>query len=241
MSRHRFLFHAPHLDPSRGSVDLDENESHHLARVVRLRDGDAAWVTDGRGTLWRARVARTGRVATLELEADESPAPAPPGPALALARIGTDRFVRAVEQCVELGADAVIPVVCERSRGRFGDGFVARLERVAVAAMKQSFRARRPEIHEPVAFESMLALRDAYESAWYGCAGAAAPGAVRAPLLVAVGPEAGFSEREEAALIEAGFVAVGVGSHRLRSETTAVALVGAAVARAGDRAAPAVD
>ncbi len=236
MSRHRFLFHAPHLDPGASSVELDADESRHLVRVLRLRAGDAAWVTDGRGLLWRVRVVDTRGRARLERVADESPPPRPPGPTLALARIGNDRLARAVEQCVELGVAGVVPVVCERSRGDAGEALRGRLERVAVAAMKQAFRATRPVIHAPRALDDVIAMRADFADAWFGCAGGTPAARARAagPLLIAVGPEAGFSGHEESALRRSGFEAVSASPHRLRSETAAVALVAAAAARALD-------
>ena len=69
-------FHVPGIDPGAGMATLSAEESHHLARVLRLGPGDEVRVFDGRGGEWRAGVASAdARRASVTLLAPVAPAP----------------------------------------------------------------------------------------------------------------------------------------------------------------------
>jgi len=164
---HRFLFYAPALERDHTRVDLADEEHHHLARVLRLRAADEIHVTNGRGLLAAATLERVTRArseaAITRLLADQG---APRRFALALALIGRDRFAQAFEQCVELGITECVPLVTAGCRrGRAESAFHQRLERVAVAAMKQAFRCHRPVVQPVADVRALCARIGAFERA----------------------------------------------------------------------------
>jgi 16S rRNA (uracil1498-N3)-methyltransferase len=166
------------------------------------------------------------------VEVDERGAPRL---ALAVALMRKDRLAQALEQCSELGITDFVPFASRRAHvARVGSGTIARLERVAVAAMKQSFRAHLPRVHSTAAFDGLLEYAGSFENVLVGeqAGGRIAP-PLRGDTLVIVGPEAGLDERELAGLASAGAERVTASRHRLRTETACVALV-AAAARAID-------
>lgn len=228
MSAHGFLFYAPDMDEHAATVDLDGDEHHHLARVLRARPGMVVEVTDGRGRVAECRVEEVSASRSRLAVTSSARVQAPPALTLALALIARDRFTRAVEQCIELGVTRIVPFAPTASRlSRLRGGTRARLERVAVSAIKQSGRAWLPVIDEAIAFEGLLEAVSASPRAVVGEQGAPPPERGGGPAVAVVGPEAGFTGPERAALADAGARFASVSRHRLRSETAAVALVAA--------------
>lgn len=130
-------------------LELDPDEASHV-RALRLHPGDEVEVTDGRGSLWRARVetAEGSDAACTLLERAEPPPVAPVDLAFGVAK--KDRTLWLVEKAVELGVRSLAPVEVARSRsvadGARSRGFWRKAERRAVAALKQCGGARLPGI-----------------------------------------------------------------------------------------------
>lgn len=166
-------------------------------------------------------------VETVSVREDNSPEPPL---ILALAMLKKDRFERALDQCVELGITRCIPFGADKSQFKtYSSGFLSRLEKVALAAMKQSFRSFLPVVDRPVGFDGLTDLCAVVDRVVLGGQGAP-PVAPRAPgekVMVVVGPEAGLTQEETAALVTAGAREGSVSPFRLRSETAAAALVAA--------------
>lgn len=232
MSAHRFSFYLPSLSRATQVFDLTGDEHHHLSRVLRLAEGETICATNGRGLLVDAvleSVDRHRAVARLSRVVIDQPPRR--RVVLALSLLPRAHFEVAVSQCVEVGVTDVVPVVAERCHVKtWSKAAAARVERVAVSAMKQSGRAWLPGILDA---RTTTALASDVASARYrrvvvGDAGAPALVAGgEGDALAVVGPEAGFTEGEVASLVAAGAVRASVSSHRLRAETAAVILVAA--------------
>jgi 16S rRNA (uracil1498-N3)-methyltransferase len=230
MSSHRFLFYSPEAESGDASIVLTGDEHHHLSHVLRIATGEVVFVTNGRGVIATCRVesvaatSSTLAVSSVDVKHDSG------NVTLALALLKKDRFARAFEQCVELGVARVLPFVAQRSHvKRYGPGTMARLRRIAVSAMKQSFRACLPEIMDPVEFDAVVGAATAADSVVVGDRDARGV-AVRADagaVLAVVGPEAGLAPSELDALLGAGARLASVSRHRLRAETAAAVLVAA--------------
>jgi 16S rRNA (uracil1498-N3)-methyltransferase len=142
-----------------------------------------------------------------------------------------------VQKAVELGVAAIHPVFCAKSVVRLsGEREAKKLahwRRIAIAACEQCGRNRIPEIREPVALERYQA--PAGRRVLLSPAGSEALSPVaREPIVLAAGPEAGFSAEEEHFLVRGGFVPVRLGPRILRTETAALAALAALNALAGD-------
>jgi 16S rRNA (uracil1498-N3)-methyltransferase len=204
---------------------------------MRVREGDELRLFAGDGREWRAvvRAVTKGKVHVTVGEVARQEAP----PALVVeawcALVRPNRFDWALEKCVEAGADVIRPLLTERT-GR-GDGSsaakVQRWERIAVEAAEQCGRLFLPVIERAATLTELLArqrvallMGDPEGATW----------AETIPLLplsgrvvVAVGPEGGFSEEETALARSKGALAVRFGPNVLRTETAAV--VGVALVR----------
>jgi len=236
------------LDPERlASLALDEmtevavegDAYRHLFRARRLAVGDRLRVVDGAGAArWAEVVAVDRRTGTLRLL---EPAPThEPAYRLELL-VGTpkkDRAATLVEKATEVGVAAVRFVATERSPRDVGSGTLARLRRVAVAAVEQCGRSRVPELSGVHAWEELPGLLEPAGDRWLlDAEPAPVDRAVAGPDpwrrtadagAVLIGPEGGWSaaELQELRGIETldglGCRRAWLGERVLRVETAAV-------------------
>lgn len=217
------------------TLELGDDDRHHLRSVLRLPVGAEVELADGLGGHATATLQEAGEV---RLTADVTVVP-PAVPRLRLAQAlpkgrKMDEVVRA---CVELGLDELLPVAAERSVTRLdgprAEKALGRWRAVARSASEQSRRRHRPRIASPVAVGD-LAPSDSWLVAHPG-AGRSLPtvaqevlGGSREALAVesvtvAVGPEGGWSPAEVAELEAGGARVVHLGAGVLRTEHAAAA------------------
>lgn len=226
---------APRFALAHDAIDgrvarIGGNELHHLRDVMRLGPGDAVGIVTGNGAEFTGRIARFGAdYAEIEIDGVVERETAHAGIILATAIIKGPRMDFVVEKAAELGASALWPLECARGVVRRpGNERLARWRRLATAAAKQSLAPRQMEIRPPISVAD-AAREVPKETLAMVCAEGAAPLAAvvrkarpRA-MLIACGPEGDFGAAERDAMAAAGFVAVGLGANRLRSETAALA------------------
>ena len=205
-----------------GQPVLDDASSHHVRRVLRLRDGEVVTVTDGAGR-WRRCVMSAGALETageiVSVAASGSPA------TIAVAPPKGDRLDWLVQKCTEVGIDRLVLISAERSVVRWdperGERQLDRLWRVASEAALQSRRVWLPELIGPVPAAEVLPSAVAAEPD-------GRPLAV-GDRCVAVGPEGGWTSGELGMAADR----VSLGDTVLRVETAAV--VAATLLVAGSR------
>jgi 16S rRNA (uracil1498-N3)-methyltransferase len=208
---------------------LGLDESRHLTRVCRLGVGDRVEVFDGRGFVADAEVLAT-HGDCVELIARSAPLPQrqPPAPlTLATAVPKGDRFDWLVEKATELGVDRLIPLATERSVVEPRSSKLTRLRRSIIEATKQCRRDRLMVLDEPMSWtklagwcpESLRFLAD--PEGWPPQRWPALPRGQR--LVLAVGPEGGFTVAERVLADQAGWLPIQLGVHTLRIETACLA------------------
>lgn len=232
------LYVEAELAPST-RIELPEAAAHHAVRVLRLRDGDSVVLFDGRGGEFGARlsVPERGRASADVGARRDVERESPLSVTLLQGLSSSDKMDFTIQKAVELGVAAVHPVFSAKSVVRLsGDREAKKLahwRRIAIAACEQCGRNRIPEIREPIALERYQAAAGARillapsGSATLACVAAG-------PVVLAAGPEAGFSADEEQLLLRRGFVPVRLGPRTLRTETAALAALAALNALAGD-------
>lgn len=190
---------------------LDEDSTHHLFRVLRIRPGESVTVTDGVGS-WRPCRAETDRVVPDGETVSEPPPVAPLTVAVAVPK--ADRPEWLVRKVTEIGVDRLVWLHCRRSVVRWDDARAskarARLDKVVTEASLQSRRVWFPTVEGPVPASCVL-----------GDAVAAEPGGRRMAAedwVVAVGPEGGWDPDE----LAMACACVDLGPHVLRAETAAL-------------------
>ena len=222
---------------------LPADAANHVARALRLQHGDALTVFDGSGGEYHATILRIDRghvdVKIVGFDAVERESPFAVNLVQGIPE--SDKMDWIIQKAVELGVASIRPVICDRSVVRLAGERAARREahwqRVAVAAVEQCGRNRVPQVLAPVPFQSWIAPGSADAMRWMLAPGAA-PLASQArpggPVELLVGPEGGFSERENDLALSAGFLALSLGPRVLRTETAPLAALATINALWGD-------
>ena len=222
------LFYAP--DITTPLYTLDEIESGHCVRVLRLQEGDTLNITDGRGTLYDAEVvdAHPKRCSVRIVAEHHNWEQRSYGLTVAVAPTkNIDRIEWFVEKATECGIGRIVPILCDHSERKVVKQ--ERLEKIAVSAMKQSLKAYLPEVTELTPVDKIIAepfdgvkliahCEEDMERIFLGDVVNAGDS-----VLVLIGPEGDFSPREIEAARKAGFREVTLGDCRLRTETAALA------------------
>jgi 16S rRNA (uracil1498-N3)-methyltransferase len=229
----RFVIRPEAIEADR--VRFDADETHHLARVLRLRPGARVEVADGEGRIFAVRIealdARAAWGTILERSGEGAPVrESPCAITLAQAILKGERMSWLVQKATELGVARIVPLETARVVGRVPAGRVTvrqqRWERVAREAVKQCVRSVVPSVEAPRPLAAVLAETPAHDAAWLCWEGggiavaevARAAGRPRRVLLL-VGPEGGFTADEVAEAERAGARLVGLGPRILRAES----------------------
>ena len=222
------LFYAP--DITTPLYTLDEVESGHCVRVLRLREGDTLNITDGRGTLYDAEVVdpHPKRCSVRIVAEHHNWEQRPYTLTVAVAPTkNIDRIEWFVEKATECGIDRIIPTLCDHSERKVVKG--ERLDKIAISAMKQSLKAYLPQIDPLTPLREVLAMPFEGTKLIAHCEEGLPRVFIGEELrkgenvLVLIGPEGDFSPEEIALAREQGFREVSLGECRLRTETAALA------------------
>jgi 16S rRNA (uracil1498-N3)-methyltransferase len=223
-----------------GEQTLDESESRHAQASLRLSEGDAVTLLDGRGSVGHAVVLPANpvrkrdvavRVQIDRIEMIQRPARRF---TLIVAACKGERMDWLVEKCTELGVDRLWIATFERSVANPSDGRLERFERLARQASKQCRRAWMPELRSELGIDSATRewrkqyngrLLVAHHDRAAPSLGAAllATDRSQAEVAVVVGPEGGISDAELGSLVESGGTAVTLANLVLRVESAALA------------------
>ena len=233
MTRRRFYAPPDAFDVAEQAVTLGPEETRHLRDVLRLKNCDEVYVFDGQGREFRCAIFRIKRD-TSELQVQSQVGPANPESHLQLnlcvALLKGEKFDLVVQKATELGVKKITPLLTRFADIHLRDASdatkrLARWQRIAIEAAKQSGRAFVPEISLPVDFEAaldvdglgmMFAERDG-ESLEH-LTGEPAPQSITA----LVGSEGGWSDAEIEAARARNFHVITLGGRILRAETAAI-------------------
>jgi 16S rRNA (uracil1498-N3)-methyltransferase len=243
MTRRRFFAPPEKFALDGSTVRLAEDEARHLRDVLRLERGDEVFVFDGEGREFRCRVEESGRgKATLLVSGEVRPSrpESSLGLTLAIALLKGEKFDLVVQKATELGVWRITPVITKLADVRLrteADGArrVARWQRIALEACKQSGRARIPLVDAPVLCSSLIesAPSDDVEAWRVMFAERDGLGLIETieksqkqfqEVTALVGSEGGWTDEEIAMAQGAGWSVVTLGGRTLRAETAAIAI-----------------
>ncbi len=226
------------------TLSLPEEAANHLVRVMRLREGDGCVLFNGDGHDYPATLVVVGkRDAQVRIDAalaldNESPLHI----TLLQGIARGEKMDLILQKATELGVAAIVPVNAERTEVKLdaarAEKRLAHWNNVVVSACGQSGRARVPAVAAPQSLlEAARSMPADALKLTLDPLGAhrlsilpAAPGGV----VIAIGPEGGWSPRDRQALAEAGFQGLQLGPRILRTETAGLAAIAAVQARLGD-------
>ncbi len=210
---------------------LTGRHAEHLARVLRARVGQEFDITTGLAV----RKSRITSIAESRVEfelGEEVPAATAARITLALAVFKFDRMEWAIEKCTELGVAHIVPLIAQRTDVHLAATTIKRTERwrrIARQAAEQSRRAAPPEIAAPVDLPEALGLpgdvrivlAESEEKALLRDVLESLP--QEAEIVLAVGPEGGWTVDELQSFHQAGWTSASLGRTVLRAETAAIA------------------
>lgn len=209
-------------------VMLGPEESLHAVKVLRLKEGDPVVVVDGCGNWHEGEISgvhpKHCQVTLLGVVRNHEPRPYWLHVAMAPTK-NNERTEWFLEKATEIGIDVFTPLICRYSERRQTNG--GRLEKVAIAAMKQSLKAWLPRIAGDTPFEKLVEepfrgdkfIAHCYPGEKPWLKDLVTPGS---DVLVLIGPEGDFSREEVEIALAAGFREVSLGPSRLRTETAAL-------------------
>lgn len=221
------LFYNPAISSEDKEVIFPKDESKHIVKVLRKKEGDNLNITNGKGFLFSAEIIEANhnkckaKITAVEQERDKKYH-------IHLAVAPTkmnDRFETFLEKATEIGLDKITPIICDHSERKVVK--INRFERVLQSAMKQSLHYSIPEISEAISFQEFIQqeqneqkfIAHCEENEKKSLQKELEPGK---SYTILIGPEGDFSSEEIESAIKAGFIPVTLGNTRLRTETAAI-------------------
>jgi len=232
MTRRRWI--ADEVSADRAALVGEHAE--HLVRVLRARVGQEFEIATGE-TVRRGRiVSLTANRVEFDL-AEEIPVAGAVQITLLLSIFKFDRLEWAIEKCTELGVAQIIPVIAQRTDSHLAAAAKKRVERwqrIALQASEQSRRATPPEIADPIKLADALRVPDTIESVPLKIVLSESENktllrdivqtsVADGGILLAVGPEGGWTDDELESFQQAGWISSSLGNTILRAETAAIA------------------
>lgn len=221
------LFYNSTIDNSISQFSFSSEESKHIIKVLRKKEGDLLSITNGRGYIYEAKIITAG-LKRCKVELISHKKVHSPMHSLHLAVAPTkmnDRFEWFLEKATEIGVTEITPIICERSERKVIK--LERMQRVIQSAMKQSLQAYLPKLNPAISYSEFLLTTQAGLLFIAHCGEGEKMELKRrvAPdkdITVLIGPEGDFTENEIALADEKGFLPISLGKNRLRTETAAV-------------------
>ncbi len=218
------LFYDPDIAISSITHTLSEEESKHIVRVLRLKEGDKIAVLNGRGNRFDCVIVNAHpKRCDVEIEQIESaPSPAYDIHIAVSPTKQLDRMEWFVEKATEIGITEITFLQCSNSeRVKLK---LDRLERKAISAMKQSHRLYLPKLNDLTSCSTFIRqypnglIAHCYEGKKHNMSEVYSTS--KCPILI--GPEGDFSRDEIELAAENGYKIITLGKNRLRTETAAL-------------------
>lgn len=222
------LFFDPALTATDTVFSFDKEESKHIIKVLRKKDGDILHVTNGLGYLFTTIITLASeKNCTVKITKAELQNPMKYRLHLAVAPTKmNDRFEWFLEKATEIGIHEITPILCEHAERKHIN--LDRLEKVIASAMKQSNQCYLPKLNPLTPFnafvkeerEGLLFVAHCEETARFSLKSKLLP---KLDTTILIGPEGDFSAAEIQAALQQQYQPITLGSTRLRTETAALA------------------
>lgn len=221
------LFYNPAIDENTESFSFDKEESRHIIKVLRKKDSDILFVTNGRGYLFETKITlASDNKCTVEIISFKKETPKKSHLHLAVAPTKmNDRYEWFLEKATEIGIHEITPIICDRSERKVINP--ERFEKIILSAMKQSNELFLPKLNNAITLKEFIKQKNEGLQLIAHCeeTDKKTLKSVLKPnqnITLLIGPEGDFSEKEIALALENQFIPVSLGNTRLRTETAAV-------------------
>ena len=221
------LFYNPTISEKDTSFVFDKEESKHIIKVLRKKESDILFVTNGLGFIFKTEIALASdskcTVTILSFEKEE-----PSKVQLHLAVAPTkmnERYEWFLEKATEIGIQQITPIICEHSERKVVKN--DRFQKIIESAMKQSLHYYIPKLNEPITYKEFIKKDFKGQKIIAHCEETDKKSLKDALILnenitLLIGPEGDFSTKEIQLALENNYIPVSLGKTRLRTETAAV-------------------
>ena len=221
------LFYNPNITESTETFSFDKEESKHIIKVLRKKDTDILFVTNGLGFLFKTEITlASDSKCTVKILSFEKALASKFHLHLAVAPTKmNDRYEWFLEKATEIGIHEITPIICDHSERKVINN--ERFDKILLAAMKQSNELFLPKLNNAITLKEFLKLKIEGLKLIAHCeeTDKKTLKSVLNPnqdVTLLIGPEGDFSEKEIALALENSFIPVSLGNTRLRTETAAI-------------------
>src|SRR5690554_2305171 len=223
------LFYNPNIPETAEEVLFEKEESRHIVKVLRMKEGDSLTLTNGRGFFFNAEITQAnakGCIAKILSKDYREPLPYKLHLVVAPTKLN-DRYEWFLEKATEIGVSEITPIICDHSERKVIKA--ERYEKILQSAMKQSLKAYLPVLNPAVSFKDFIQANNNTDTLRFiahceetdkkSLKSLILP---KKNITILIGPEGDFSSEEIDLAIKSGFTPVALGESRLRTETAAV-------------------
>ncbi|MCB0455787.1 MAG: 16S rRNA (uracil(1498)-N(3))-methyltransferase [Aequorivita sp.] len=223
------LFYNPNISDNAKEATLDKEESRHIVKVLRMKEGETFKMTNGKGSFFSAEIINANPKGCLvKILSEEIQQPLPYQLHLAVAPTKlNDRYEWFLEKATEIGISEITPIICDHSERKTIKP--ERYEKILQSAMKQSLKAYLPILNKAVSYKDFIDSEKASEDLKFiAHCEETDKKSLKAVLLpnqkitIMIGPEGDFSSEEIGLAKQEGYIPVTLGESRLRTETAAI-------------------
>ena len=214
-------------DNTNNHFTLSSEESKHIIKVLRKKEGDVIHFTDGKGNLLISEIVTSNIKKTQVRIIEKISKEKEHNYSLHIAISPTkniDRFEWFLEKSCEIGIDEITPLICDRSERKVIK--LNRCNRILLSAMKQSLKFNLPKLNEPITFLNFINKKYKEQKFIAHCQNRTKINLknlnIEKNILVLIGPEGDFSQNEINKAISNKFSPISLGESRLRTETAGV-------------------
>ncbi|WP_293873081.1 16S rRNA (uracil(1498)-N(3))-methyltransferase [Flavobacterium sp.] len=221
------LFYNPNLTETTTSFIFDKDESKHIIKVLRKKEGDILYVTNGLGFLFTTEIILASDTkCTVKINETEKQEIPKFNVHLAVAPTKmNERYEWFLEKATEIGIQEITPIICEHSERKVIK--IDRFQKILESAMKQSLQYYLPKLNEPISFKDFLKTKKSGQLFIAHCEETLKKLfknelKINQDVTILIGPEGDFSVKEIQLALENNFIPVSLGATRLRTETAAI-------------------
>ncbi len=227
------LFYNPDINLETTVFSFDKNESRHIIKVLRKKEKDHLFITNGRDYLFNAEITigNEKKCVIQIVSAELQPKPWTYHLHIAIAPTKmNDRYEWFLEKATEIGIDKITPLICDNSERKKIN--MDRYHKVIISAMKQSLKFRLPVLNEPIKFTEFI-KKDIEGNKFIPHCEETDKQRLKPESLthnnitVLIGPEGDFSGKEINAALQHKFIPLSLGKSRLRTETAGIVVCNA--------------
>lgn len=221
------LFYNSEIKKLDSTFSFDKEESKHIIKVLRKKEGDKIHITNGLGELYISQInlasEKKCEVKIIEIKSF-NPTNFYTHIAVAPTKMN-DRLEWFLEKATEIGIHEITPIICDHSERKIYK--IDRAEKIIQSALKQSNQYFLPKINEPISFEEFLKQNFDGQKFIAHCEEADKKSfknevKPKEKVLILIGPEGDFSSKEINRALSQNFIPVSLGTTRLRTETAAL-------------------